>query len=199
VSDLFSFCHESGRRESGALCLSVRVRDAKALLAEASAPPIRPLSIGTGENVVKIGGETVLFRHEKTFVNKPGLAILLSDQMPEAEVSGRLQRFKELKYERVGLTLRPEMVAVKNDSNDPGKFEALVKRVKAETDAALILMTDHAGAMAAGVKACADRVPLIYAATAGNADASSPWLRRRNVLWPSEPTLWRPSASSRTN
>ena len=148
--------------------------DAKALLAEASAPPIRPLSIGTGENVVKIGGETVLFRHEKTFVNKPGLAILLSDQMPEAEVSGRLQRFKELKYERVGLTLRPEMVAVKNDSNDPGKFEALVKRVKAETDAALILMSDHAGAMAAGVKACADRVPLIYAATAGNADAFVP-------------------------
>src|SRR5512136_252550 len=97
--------------------------DAKALLAEASAPPIRPLNIGAGENVVKIGGETVLFRHEKTFVNKPGLAILVSDQMPEAEVAGRLKRFKELKYERVGLTLRPEMVAVKNESGDPGKFE----------------------------------------------------------------------------
>lgn len=148
--------------------------EAKALLAEASAPPIRPLSIGAGENVVKIGGETVLFRHEKTFVNKPGLAILLSDQMPEAEVAGRLQRFKELKYERVGLTLRPEMVAVKNESKDPGKFEALVRRVKAETDAALILMSDHAGALTAAVKACADRVPLIYAATPGNADALVP-------------------------
>jgi acetyl-CoA decarbonylase/synthase complex subunit gamma len=145
--------------------------EAKAQLAEASAPPIRPLTIGSGENVVKIGGETVLFRHEKTFVNKPGLAILLSDQMPEAEVGNRLKRFKELRYERVGLTLRPEMVAVKNESGDPAKFEALVKRVKAETDAALILMSDHAGAMAAAVKACADRVPLIYAATAVNSDA----------------------------
>jgi acetyl-CoA decarbonylase/synthase complex subunit gamma len=145
--------------------------EAKATLSEASAPPIRPLAIGAGENVVKIGGETVLFRHEKTFVNKPGLAVLISDTMPEADVNARLQRFKGLKYERVGLTLRPEMVAVKNDSGDAGKFEALVKKVKGETDAALILMSDKAEALTAGVKACADRVPLIYAATDGNCDA----------------------------
>jgi len=144
--------------------------DAKALLAEASAPPIRPLSIGSGENVVKIGGETVLFRHEKTFVNKPGLAMLLSDTLPEAEINARLQRFKDLKYERVGLTLRPEMVAVKNESGDPGKFEALAKKVKTETDAALILMSERPEAMATAVKACADRVPLIHAATDGHAD-----------------------------
>lgn len=145
--------------------------EAKAMLSEAAAPPIRPLAIGAGENVVKIGGETVLFRHEKTFVNKPGFAILISDTTPEAEVNSRLKRFKELKYERVGLTLRPEMIAVKNDSGDPAKFEALIKKVKAETDAALILMSDKAEAMTAGVKACADRVPLIYAANNGNSDA----------------------------
>ena len=46
--------------------------ESKVLLSEASAPPIRPIIFGTGDNVVKIGGETVLFRHEKTFVNKPG-------------------------------------------------------------------------------------------------------------------------------
>jgi acetyl-CoA decarbonylase/synthase, CODH/ACS complex subunit gamma len=145
--------------------------EAKALLSEASAPPIRPLAIGSGENVVKIGGETVLFRHEKTFVNKPGFAILVSDAMGEAEVNGRLKRFKELKYERVGLTLRPEMVAVKNESGDAAKFEALVKKVKSETDAALILMSNSTEALTAGVKASADRVPLIYAATDGNSEA----------------------------
>jgi acetyl-CoA decarbonylase/synthase complex subunit gamma len=145
--------------------------DAKAMLSEASAPPIRPLAVGAGDNVVKIGGETVLFRHEKTFVNKPGFAILMSDTMPEAEVNARLKRFKELKYERVGLTLRPEMIAVKNDSGDPAKFEALIKKVKAETDAALILISDKVDAMTAGVKACADRIPLIYAANNGNSEA----------------------------
>ena len=145
--------------------------EAKALLAEAAAPPIRPLTIGSGDNAVKIGGETVLFRHEKTFVNKPGFAILISDAMPEAEVNARLNRFKELKYERVGLVLRPEMVAVKNETGDPGKFEALIKKVKAETDAALILISDKTEALTAGVKACADRVPLIYAATHDNSEA----------------------------
>jgi acetyl-CoA decarbonylase/synthase complex subunit gamma len=145
--------------------------EAKALLSEAAAPPIRPLAIGSGENVVKIGGETVLFRHEKTFVNKNGFAILISDTMPEAEVNARLKRFKELNYERVGLMLRPELVAVKNESGDPNKFEALIKKVKAETDAGLILMADKVEAMTAGVKACADRVPLIYAANNGTSEA----------------------------
>src|SRR5271157_5911342 len=37
--------------------------ESKAQLSEASAPPIRPLTVGTGDNAVKIGGETVLFRH----------------------------------------------------------------------------------------------------------------------------------------
>jgi acetyl-CoA decarbonylase/synthase complex subunit gamma len=144
--------------------------EARAILSEAAAPPIRPLAIGSGENVVKIGGETVLFRHEKTFVNKPGFAILISDAMLEAEINGRLKRFKELKYERIGLTLRPEMVAVKNESGDSEKFVALIKKVKAETDAALILMSDNIEALTAGLKASADRVPLIYAATNGNAE-----------------------------
>jgi acetyl-CoA decarbonylase/synthase complex subunit gamma len=145
--------------------------EAKAMLSEAAAPPIRPLALGAGDNVVKVGGETVLFRHEKTFVNKPGFALLLSDTLSDGEVNARLQRFKELKYERVGLTLRPEMVAVKNESGDAAKFESLAKKVKAETDAALILMSDSVEALTGAVKACADRAPLIYAATEGNADA----------------------------
>ncbi len=153
--------------------------EAKALLSEAAAPPIRPISIGSGDNVVKIGGETVLFRHEKTFVNKPGIAILISDTMPETEVDARLKRFKELKYERVGLTLRPEMIALKNESGDPAKFEALVKKVKAETDGALILMSDRVDALTAGVKACADRVPLIYGVTHENS-ASLATLAKEN-------------------
>ena len=60
--------------------------ETKAKLSEASAPPIRPVTIGTGARAVKIGGETVLFRHEKRFENPPGLAILISDTMPDAEI-----------------------------------------------------------------------------------------------------------------
>lgn len=145
--------------------------ETKAMLSEASAPPIRPLAIGSGDNIVKIGGETVLFRHEKTFVNKPGFGILISDGMPESEIDNRVKRFNALKYERVGLTLRPEMIALKNETGEPGKFEALIKKAKSETDAALILMSEKIEALIIGVKTCADRIPLIYAATDGNLEA----------------------------
>lgn len=145
--------------------------EAKAILWEATAPSIRPLTIGSGDNVVKIGGETVLFRHEKTFINKPGFALLVSDTMSEFEVDARLKQFKELRYERVGLTLRAEMIAIKNESGDPEKFTALIKKVKTETDAAFILMSDKTEALTAGVKACVDRLPLIYAATHDNSEA----------------------------
>ena len=145
--------------------------ESKAMLSEASAPPIRPLAIGAGDNQVKIGGETVLFRHEKTFVNKPGLAVLIGDAMADDEVNGRIRRFKELRYEWIGLVLRPEMIAVKNESGDVLRYETLVKKVMDETDAALILMSDKPEALTAALKASAARQPLIYAATAANCEA----------------------------
>jgi len=147
--------------------------EAKAELADAAAPPIRPVEIGTGERKLKIGGETVLFRHEKTFVNPPGIAVLVTDEMSDEEVGGRLERFRTLEYERVGLTLRADLVAAKSVSGDVGKFEALAAKVKNETDAGTILMTEDASVMEAGLKACADRKPLMYAANKENADAMS--------------------------
>jgi acetyl-CoA decarbonylase/synthase complex subunit gamma len=144
--------------------------EAKEQLSEAAAPPIRPLAIGAGDNKVKIGGETVLFRHEKTFVNKPGITLLISDGMDDGEIDARLKRFKELRYERVGLLLRPELIAVKNETGDTTKFVNLIEKITGQTDAGLILMSDKAEALEAGVKACGDRVPLIYAVTGGNAE-----------------------------
>ena len=147
--------------------------EAKTELADAAAPPIRPVEIGIGERKLKIGGETVLFRHEKTFVNPPGIAVLITDEMSDEEAGGRLERFKTLEYERVGLTLRANLVAVKSASGDAGKFEALAAKVKNETDGGIILMAEDASVMEAGLKACGDRKPLIYAANKENADAMS--------------------------
>ncbi|UCG09979.1 MAG: acetyl-CoA decarbonylase/synthase complex subunit gamma [Dehalococcoidia bacterium] len=150
-----------------ALCPTVS-EEAKAKLAEAAAPPIRVVTVGTGERAVKLGGETVMFRHEKRFENPPGLAILISDTMVEAEINARLEKLNKLQYERVGLTLRPEMVATKNDSGEAAKFEAVIKKVTQAGDASLILMSDNADVLAAGLKVCADRKPLLYAATKEN-------------------------------
>jgi len=145
--------------------------EAKARLAEASAPPITPVTIGVGDRALKVGGETVSFRHEKRFENPPGFAILITDTMEESEIVNRLKRFNELQYERVGLALRPELVAVKDDSGDATKFEALINKVKENSDCGIILMSNNPDILSAGVKACADRKPLIYAATKDNLDS----------------------------
>jgi acetyl-CoA decarbonylase/synthase complex subunit gamma len=93
--------------------------------------------------------------------------------MSDEEVGGRLERFKTLEYERVGLNLRADLVAVKSASGDADKFEALTARVKNGTDAGIILMTEDSSVMEAGLKVCADRKPLMYAANKENTDAMS--------------------------
>jgi len=142
--------------------------ETKARLSEASAPPIRPVIIGTGARAVKTGGETVMFRHEKRFENPPGLAVLISDTMPETEIDGRLGRLDNLKYDRVGLTLRAEMAAIKCDSGQQEKFSTLVSKVKQKSDCSLILMSSNPDILASGLKECADRKPLLYAADKDN-------------------------------
>ena len=150
-----------------ALCPYIS-EEGKAKLEEASAPPIRPITIGVGDRALKVGGETVMFRHEKRFENPPGFAILISDTMDESEIDSRLERFNTLQYERVGLILRPELVAVRNDSGQADKFEAVVNKVTQKSDGGIILMSSNPDNLAAGLKTCADRKPLLYAATKEN-------------------------------
>jgi len=137
-------------------------------LEEASAPPIRPVVVGSGEGALKVGGETVLFRHEKTFINKPGIGLLITDGMSDAEVDSKLKTFKELEYERVGLRLKADIVAVKDTTGDAHKFTKAVEKVKGAGIRNLVLMSDKTEVLKAAVQAAADCKPLIYAATNGN-------------------------------
>ena len=145
--------------------------EVKQELSAASAPPIRPVSIGQGDTALKIGGETVMFRHEKTFFNPAGIAVLIEDTLEEAEADKRISRFKELQYERVGLTLRANLIVAKATSGDAAKFANLAKKIKEKTDASIILMSDSAGLISAGLELCKDKKPLIYAAKKDNLEA----------------------------
>jgi acetyl-CoA decarbonylase/synthase, CODH/ACS complex subunit gamma len=145
--------------------------EAKEKLAAESAPPIRPLTIGVGDYAVKVGGETVLFRHEKTFVNPPGLAAVVSTDEDDASVSGKMDRFKACQYDRVGLRLRAEMFVVQDNSGDAAKFTALAKKVSDGTGASLILKSEKVDVLKAAAMDLKDKKPLLYAATPANADA----------------------------
>jgi len=145
--------------------------EAKATLEEAAAPPIRVVSIGSGEDVFKVGGETVLFRHEKTFINPPGIAVQITDAMSDEEISSRLKNYADLQYERVGLNLKPDLVAVKSTNGDAGKMEALVKKAKGEGVKKFILISKDAAVLSAALNHCADDKPLLYAADKENVES----------------------------
>ncbi len=144
--------------------------EARAALAESAAPPIREITIGTGPDKVTVGGETVLFRHEKTFFHRPGLALLVTDAMADAEADGRIAAFAAHRYDRVGTVLSAELIAVQSTTGQKERFVQLVKK-SAEKAAGVILMTDDPGVMEAGLGAAAEKRPLIYAAGQANADA----------------------------
>lgn len=140
--------------------------ESRAKLDSASAPPVLPVTIGS----FKTGGETVCFRHEKTFVSPTGIAVLVTDRLGDADVAGRLERFASLRYERVGVQLAADLIAVRSEKGDAAAFEKLVQQAAA-TDASLILMSEDPAVLAAGLKHAAAKRPLLYAATKANADA----------------------------
>ena len=144
--------------------------EAKEQLAEASAPPIRPVAIGAGVRAFKIGGETVMFRHEKTFYNPTGIAAVVGSDMDAKALDKKLKEWNALQYERVGLNLRPELVALKDANGDSSAFAAAAKKIAAESEFNLILMSDNIDSMKAAVGETGFKKPLLYAATQENAD-----------------------------
>ena len=146
--------------------------DAKNTLGEASAPPIRSFALGTGDKAVKLGGETVLFRHDKKFVNPCAIAINIKDDLSSEEIADKASTVAGSEIDRVGQKLRVDAVSIEYASGDSVKYEAAVKLVAEKApEAAIILNCKDAAAAEAAVKAVAARKPLIYCATDANAEA----------------------------
>ncbi|MBL7061485.1 MAG: acetyl-CoA decarbonylase/synthase complex subunit gamma [Dehalococcoidia bacterium] len=144
--------------------------DVKAELEEALAPPIKPVTIGAGKNALEIGVEEVIYRHEKTFVHQPGIALLISDTETDAEIDEKIKKIKELQFPWVGLTLKANVLALRFESGDKAKFEALVKKVCEGTDLPVVLMSEDVDVLLSARKICGDRKPLLYAVTKDNID-----------------------------
>ncbi|MDY6822896.1 MAG: acetyl-CoA decarbonylase/synthase complex subunit gamma [Thermodesulfobacteriota bacterium] len=144
--------------------------EAREQLAEASAPPIRPVKLGKGVRACTAGGETVLYRHEKTFYNPTVLAAQVDAGIEKKDLEAKLKAWNAIQFERVGLNLRPEMVAVKDTAGDAKAFAETAKVIAETSEFNVILMTENVDVMKAGVEACGFKRPLMYAATNDNVD-----------------------------
>jgi acetyl-CoA decarbonylase/synthase complex subunit gamma len=147
-------------------------------LGEASAPPVRKVTVGFGDNAVVLGEETVLYRHEKRFEHPPGLAVLIDDSVDDAKFQEMLDTFKVQEFDRVGQTLRLKLFAI--ESADAGKLAERAKKAD-EAGAGVVLVSEDAAALKAAAEPIKAHKPLLYAATAENYDAVSAAAKALNV------------------
>lgn len=148
-------------------------------LEDALAPAIKLVTIGSGDNALKVGNEEVIYRHEKTYFHPTGVALLISDTDSDAKVEEKIRKIKELRFDVVGLTLKADLLALRFQSGNKAKFEALVKKVNQSTDVGMILISDDVDMLFAARDICADKRPLLYPITKDNIEKAIPKIKAR--------------------
>ena len=138
--------------------------DAIAKLSEATAPPMKTITVG---NDIKLGGETVLFRHEKTLVSRNRFAVPVCTCMDDAAVDQKLADLQKVDYERIGEREYVEFVLVHCSKDSAGKWEDLVKKAMA-TGRTLILDCECVECAKKALDLCKDTKPILNGANAEN-------------------------------
>lgn len=143
----------------------------KTQLAESSAPPIRLISLKANGNEVKAGNEVVLYRHEKTFYNRPGLFTLVCDNQSSEQIKAAVASVDAYSVNYVGMGLTLDGYAVESVSGKAEAFSAAVTAVRQASKRPMILVSKDPVVLAAGLQALKGEKPLIYAADSNNWEA----------------------------
>ncbi|MCX5695346.1 MAG: acetyl-CoA decarbonylase/synthase complex subunit gamma [Candidatus Omnitrophica bacterium] len=141
--------------------------EVKSKLEAQALPPIKLVTIGSGDTRLEIGNESVMFRHEEKFYRPAGLGFIIEDSLADSEIKTRVEKINTLKFERVGQLLEVNLVAIRQNK-DAQRFRDTVKLVSANTALGLVLMSDDLTALKGGLDILKGRNPLIYHATKNN-------------------------------
>ena len=150
--------------------------EAKAMLNEQTAPPMKTISVGEH----KLGGETVLFRHEKTLVSKNLYAASVCTCMDEATVDAKLAAATVVDYERIGERMYVEFIQVANNQADPAVYAELVKKAAA-TGRSLVLECWDVECAKAALEVCGKDV-ILDGATKDNYEAMNELATAKGVV-----------------
>ncbi|MCL5408656.1 MAG: acetyl-CoA decarbonylase/synthase complex subunit gamma [Candidatus Omnitrophica bacterium] len=140
-------------------------KEAQTQLLQDAAPPMKIISIGRENEKINIGGETVMFRHEKTFYNPSAIGFIINESMPDEEIDASFKNIMDLTYDRVGVTLKPNTIAIKDEG--VGKFIEIVKKA-CPTNKSLILMSQNASLLKEAIPLCKENNPIIFYADTNN-------------------------------
>lgn len=159
------------------------------MLGAASEPPVRRISLGP-DRQLKLGEETVLYRHDKTFFHQTAIAININDTDPAAEIEEKLAAICDYRLERVGETLRIDMAAVTQREGDVNGFALLAKRAWETTGRPLVLRSESPTALNAAAEAVKGSRSVLAAATLETMDELRIYAERNDhVLAVTAPNL----------
>jgi len=142
--------------------------EAKSVLGAASEPPVKCIELGADKKL-RIGEETVLYRHEKTFVNQTLFAVNINDNDDTERIDNILKSVKEYAIERVGEKLTIELVSLTQKGNDPEKYAALAKQIWEKAKKPLILNSSDIKSISSAAEAVAGSNSILASATPENA------------------------------
>ena len=140
--------------------------EAKAVLGADSEPPVKTITIGS-EKQFTVGGETVLYRHEKTFVHQTLIAVNVT--AGDASAEDTLNKIAAYRLERVGEVLVVNAVAVTQMGQSADAFTALAGKAWETTKLPLILRADDTAALEGAAKAVKGTNSVITGVTEQNA------------------------------
>jgi acetyl-CoA decarbonylase/synthase complex subunit gamma len=144
--------------------------EVKEALSEASQPPILKVEIGAGNDSFIVGEETVMFRHDRTFVNQNAFAVTIEDDMDSGSIEETVKDVNAIAYERVGQILKVDAICIKNKSKNRDKFLKVAGYVATLTKKPLILVSSDSETLKSAAGKLKENKPLIHAATADNID-----------------------------
>jgi acetyl-CoA decarbonylase/synthase complex subunit gamma len=145
--------------------------EARGKLAEASEPPVRLVSLQSNGFEVKAGNEVVLFRHEKTFYNKPGLFLRVRDSESADAIKAKVAEVEAYTVNYVGRDLVLDGYAVEATGDNADTFAAAIGAVRETSHRPLILISRDPDLIGAGLRLVDGEHPLIFGADESNWEA----------------------------
>ena len=141
--------------------------EAKAVLGAASEPPVKVIELGSGK-FLKLGDETVLYRHEKTFANQTAFAVNINDTDSLEDIEKSLNQIKDYLLERVGEELKIDLVSITQKSDNQDTFVSVVKKAFDTTKLPLILQSSNVDSLTAAAEVVKGSNSILASATPEN-------------------------------
>lgn len=153
----------------------------KQQLEAAAQPPVRLITLSADGRKVSVGNEIVLFRHEKTFYNRPGIFVRVKDTDAPDKLVAKAKELEAFVVDYVGIKLTLDGIAIENASGDAAKFTAAVEAVNGAAKMPLILMAKEPAAFEAALAKLSGVIPLLYNADASNWQAIAEVAKKSKV------------------